>query len=460
MSDLDRLFAAWLAGPLSDLDAQHLLEALRDPHQRRRWRALGDLEGGLAERGAAVEAESLESHKTASFVAHRPPRTRASPRRRAWAPALVAGVLLIVLGAGWWLRPDADADLPSRDGFRLARGATVAGPATVVWPDGSEARLAAGGQVRVPTNGRGLELDAGDVAVHVAHQTPGEHFVVRSPQALTQVIGTRFRLRCTAESTSLLVDEGRVVFQRLDQIADGARQDIVAGGHAVAGLGGAPSADLIAWWPLNDGSGAVARDASGNGHHGQISGAQWTADGLRFAGGDDHVEIPARGALATVQNGDYSLSAWFQPASLPPASGRDSLAVILGRSSWTLGLYADHDGRFFMQHFLVDRTPQTANSSTVAVLGRWFHLVGVVDRRQGLTHLAVDGRLVQSTATWRPDAAPYAYTDRDHWRIGISTPAVEDCRWPAIGLIREVRIYARALDEHEIVGLSEARWPQ
>ena len=44
----------------------------------------------------------------------------------------------------------------------------------------------------------------------------------------------------------------------------------------VPGLAGSASADLVARWSLDDGAGTVAKDSSGNGHDGTISGdSQW-----------------------------------------------------------------------------------------------------------------------------------------------------------------------------------------
>ena len=62
----------------------------------------------------------------------------------------------------------------------------------------------------------------------------------------------------------------------------------------------APSASaqagLVGYWNFNDGSGSVARDSSGNGNDGAISGATWSAgkfgNGLAFDGNADSVKLP------------------------------------------------------------------------------------------------------------------------------------------------------------------------
>lgn len=55
---------------------------------------------------------------------------------------------------------------------------------------------------------------------------------------------------------------------------------------------------LVAFWQLDEGSGTKVKDASGNGHHGEIKGPKWTTGkigkGLIFAGKDNKelVEVP------------------------------------------------------------------------------------------------------------------------------------------------------------------------
>lgn len=455
MSDLDRLFQAWLSGPLSEEDGRRLQELLADPAQRRRWRALADLEGALAERGAAVAREPAHA---SPHTTRRLRRQRPAPRR--WWPLALAAGLLLAVGAGWLLRPQGEAALPTLEGRPLARGLAVEGPATLQWTDGSEAILAAASRARVAMQGKGLDLEAGSLAVQVASQPRGRRFTVRTSQALTEVVGTRFRLRCEAGLTALQVEEGAVLFTPVGEMV----RTVGAGGSAEAGQAERPVRGLVAWWPLDEGGGGVARDASGQGHEGRISGAAWTPEGLLFRGGDDHVAIAPAGRLASLHEGDYSIAAWFRPAGLPPrgdqadpAVSRDGLAVIAGRTGWTLGLHLGPDGRFFMQHFLADRSPCTRHAPTPAQVGRWHHLVGVVDRRLGRTQLAVDG-VVEGYTAWKASGtAAFAYDASHLWRIGISSPGLGACRWPARGLIREVRLYDRALETEEIARLAASR---
>ena len=57
------------------------------------------------------------------------------------------------------------------------------------------------------------------------------------------------------------------------------------------------SSIIVGYWGFNEGNGDIVHDASGNGHHGYINGAQWVdgifGNGLRFDGINDYIEIPA-----------------------------------------------------------------------------------------------------------------------------------------------------------------------
>src|SRR5262249_6143253 len=71
---------------------------------------------------------------------------------------------------------------------------------------------------------------------------------------------------------------------------------------------------LLAHWPFDEGSGATAADATGNGNTGTLQGgAIWTSGrfggGLRFDGVDDYVQINNSASLEVGKNGaDFSIA--------------------------------------------------------------------------------------------------------------------------------------------------------
>ena len=75
------------------------------------------------------------------------------------------------------------------------------------------------------------------------------------------------------------------------------------------------SADLVAHWPFDEGSGTVAHDASGNGHDGSFEGSpQWTSPGwngigwcLQFGGDNDRVTVES----FDLTGSGITLAAWI-----------------------------------------------------------------------------------------------------------------------------------------------------
>ena len=454
--ELDLLFAGWLANTLTDADRRRLVDRLADPAAAQRWRALADLEGALAEQGAAA-AMAATKPSSARPARRRPPqRARTQP----WAGLVARGLIAaaLIAGVGWFAWPVTAVDhrdLPTTAGKRLEAGTalTVATDETIVlrWDDGTAVELVGPASTTVGDGlGKSLHLERGQLAADVQPQPATLPFVVRTPATTATVVGTRFVLRSDGAATSLVVEEGRV---RLSS-ADGAH-DVAAGDSAVAGRARAPRAGLVAWWPLDDRTGSQARDASGNGHHGDLrSGAGWATDGsrpvLRLGGGDAHVFIPATGALAGIQAGSYTITARVRLAALPRGSIDESeeYAVVAGRQGWTLGLHIEPDGAILMQHF--DRAEQPLGFVTPAVVrpGRWFHLTGIVDRPARTTRVAIDGRIIGQDS-WPENREARVYTPDEPWHLGIGSPEGLS-RWPLHGDLADVRVYDRALTALDI----------
>ncbi|UCE50700.1 MAG: LamG domain-containing protein, partial [Phycisphaerales bacterium] len=82
----------------------------------------------------------------------------------------------------------------------------------------------------------------------------------------------------------------------------------------VLSAAGDASAELVAWWRFDDGSGATAMDSSGNGNDGTLEGgAQWT-DGqiggaIQFNGSDSRVVAPH----IPLNNQSFTIAMWVNP---------------------------------------------------------------------------------------------------------------------------------------------------
>jgi hypothetical protein len=208
----------------------------------------------------------------------------------------------------------------------------------------------------------------------------------------------------------------------------------------------APQEGLIAWWPLDEGSGTVAGDAAGYGNTGRIHGADWVsyknATVLSFEEDSDYVEVPLDGMRP--ETGTVSLWAYptassdrvhclFYHTTQPPWGNRIQLELVPDTGSLALGLGDKH---------------QLRKDIAPLPLQRWAHIVLTWD--QGAYRVYVDG----------VEAASGSYTGLD--RIGafadIGNNGNPDTRQGAFsGMIDEVRLYDVALGPDEIAALAAQR---
>ena len=82
------------------------------------------------------------------------------------------------------------------------------------------------------------------------------------------------------------------------------------------------NAELVAHWKFDEGSGSVVHDTSGNGNDGTFVGdPQWTAGkiggALEFNGSSDYIEIPFSESMRVINQGDFTIAAWFQLDEIP-----------------------------------------------------------------------------------------------------------------------------------------------
>ncbi|MFC1634924.1 LamG domain-containing protein, partial [Planctomycetota bacterium] len=80
--------------------------------------------------------------------------------------------------------------------------------------------------------------------------------------------------------------------------------------------------DLVAHWKLDERSGDVVHDLSGNGNDGTFKGNPQWMDGkiggaMEFNGSSGYVEIPFSESLRVINQGDFSIAAWFMLNEIP-----------------------------------------------------------------------------------------------------------------------------------------------
>ncbi len=216
---------------------------------------------------------------------------------------------------------------------------------------------------------------------------------------------------------------------------------------------------LIAHWKLDEPSGATANDSSLAANHATLTGSQnWTtgkdagAHGFVYTNGEDYFTAPTNSGLDDVQEGDYTVMAYFKPNSLPPGSGsaNDAAYAIVSKQGYHLGLLYDNAGNFLHEHWLSSVTWVGAGSWSVGPYppGQFYHVAGVVSRTNGTVKLYVNGALID-TGTFTPGAAAREYGS-SRWRLGVSSPGGGSWGRPADGVIDDARIYNRALSDEEI----------
>jgi hypothetical protein len=166
-------------------------------------------------------------------------------------------------------------------------------------------------------------------------------------------------------------------------------------------------ATTIANWNFDEGTGAHAADASGNGHHaGLVGNAAWSTDtpdgaghSLDLTGGgyavvDDHADLDLQGH-------SFRLSAWVKLESF----NRNWSAILAKRShdgvtnpGWML-LIGGHDqwGRPEQQHRLAFsinggvHTHLAIGPDMSGYLGRWVHVEALYSVADGSMSFALDG---------------------------------------------------------------------
>jgi hypothetical protein len=194
-------------------------------------------------------------------------------------------------------------------------------------------------------------------------------------------------------------------------------------------------------WGFDEGTDARVLDVSGNGNHGSLAGASWTASGrfgaaLVFDGVDDRVSVPDAPSL------DASLAvtveAWIRPSRLDAGYGVIVDKTTTGQPSnyylatlqdeLVFGFWADGEWR------------EHATAGLGLAVGAWQHVAAVYDDAADRVRLYVGASEVLSAA----EPASLEANDEE-LRIGVGFPGEAFA-----GAIDEVRVYRRALTPAEI----------
>jgi hypothetical protein len=232
------------------------------------------------------------------------------------------------------------------------------------------------------------------------------------------------------------------------------------GGAALDAIGH-PHTDLadgiVAHWALDEGSGAVARDSSGRGHDGQVTGGMWIGDG-RFAGG---LRLGAGDSAAVSSFPDatpsFTVATWLRLSQDQLAADDATWVAILGNEDFGAGgwqLNIDNRlprPRFDFAYWSPALMGYLFVECECVEVDRWIHLAAVVDVEANRVTLYKDGA-VGDEETRPSDIAS-----------GDSTLYVG--RWNMSGRqlsgdLDDIAIWSRALSADEVAALAESPVPR
>jgi len=221
----------------------------------------------------------------------------------------------------------------------------------------------------------------------------------------------------------------------------------------VLGLAGNASSDLVVHWALDEGSGSVANDLSGNGNDGTLNGEpKWatgkTGGGLECDGTDDYVEVPR------VVQDDFTLMAWIKtdtPGLSLGAQGYQGSGLIW---SDVAGVANDFIVAVLgtKLSFFCGNPDLSANSDRDIVTGQWVHVAAIRNLQEGQISIYIDGEHEKTL----DHANSNPLNALDTIAVGGN---VLDSRFYT-GLIDDVRIFDHALTGFEVLSAMQGQiWP-
>jgi len=211
------------------------------------------------------------------------------------------------------------------------------------------------------------------------------------------------------------------------------------------------SAELAGWWKLDESSGNIAFDSSGNGNDGNLEGdPQWVEGKLGGAlegdGTGDYIRIPHSESLNISEA--VTITMWLF-GGLPPDQ---PMCKGTGGGAWQSGLGIRLDDNPSRAIDFRGRTSGAIglNSVTTVPSEEWYHVAVTFDlNAQGNNQkMYINGVLDAEKRVETPLA-----TNTEDLLIGAD--AYETTRWHWQGMIDDVRIYNEALPEGQILTIMQ-----
>jgi hypothetical protein len=217
---------------------------------------------------------------------------------------------------------------------------------------------------------------------------------------------------------------------------------------------GVADPDLVAYYPLDEDAGAVARDCSGHGHDGTVistvDGGSWTpgiwGGGFRGDGTAGCIELGSPPDLLVEQHA-FTVATWVRAKTYSGPSSETRYVVGRALSAdvrgWRVG--GDSPSKLDFELAVPDASSIFVNSNALAT-ETWVH-VAVTFEPGTRVALYVDGTLTSLNTN-----VPKAIFADETASVRIACRGQND-RW-FDGTIDELRIYRRALSAAEIAALA------
>jgi len=216
----------------------------------------------------------------------------------------------------------------------------------------------------------------------------------------------------------------------------------------VLGLNGSTLAELVMYWPLDEGSGTTAVDVTGNGNDGTINGtANWVA-------GMNNLALDLDGSSTSIEVGDeivrgtWTLAMWIRPRDLPYTSGYYAVWHNNGWGGGVLHLHLRNTTSLLNADF---NTGPDVTSTTVLQEDEWYHaVVTVTDEGTSASTMYINGVL---------EGEGSGGSGGDFLGPGMFGNWSGGARYYN-GLMDDIRVYDHVLSEAEVLVAMEGKvWP-
>ncbi len=203
--------------------------------------------------------------------------------------------------------------------------------------------------------------------------------------------------------------------------------------------------ELLGWWKLDEDTGTVAVDSSGNGNDGEFVGEPapvWRSSGdqvvaLELRGGEGAVVMPVIPEL-TMLGEAVTVAVWLKRGARGDGTILDTW--VEGETSGSVALSLSL-GRPVFEVVIGGKSVAAVGAGELAE-GVWQHVAGTYDGRQ--VRVLVDGAVAGAV-----DARGAIDSFEQAVVLGRSASG-----WPLVGELSDVRVYRRAVGTDEIAAIA------